>query len=571
MKYLIIGGVAGGASAAARLRRLDENAEIILFERGKYISYANCGLPYYLGGVITERKMLLVQEARAFAQRFNVDVRVASEVISIDPERKQVTVNDLLSGENYVESYDKMIIATGGRPIIPSLPGIASDGVFTIRDIQDTDQIQTYIDSRQVRTAVIIGAGFIGLEMAENLHRRGMQVSIVEKGPQVMSSFDAGMAAMLHRELRQQGVRLFMNTQLREIRQEEQGLRVITNDKGELRADIVILALGVSPQTELARKAGIATGQRNGVLVNEFMQTSAKDIYAVGDMIELKDPLTGEYVPSLLAGPANKQARIAAGNVVRGNIFTYKGSLNSSILKLFSLTAASTGLSATRAAGLNIPALSSVTFGKSHASYYPGAEKMTIQITFCPHRGTLLGAQIIGGEGVDKRIDMIAAVIKNKGSIFDLAELEQAYAPPFSSAKDPVNIAGFVAENIFTDKLRIINYHQMQALPDGEFLLDVRNEDEFAKGSIRGAINIPLNSLRQRIGEIPADTDIYIFCQQGMRGYFAQRILMAHGSAAIYNLSGGYEFWKYAHDEQLLSAGFSDMYEQHHAETGIAG
>ena len=549
MRYIIIGAVAGGASTAARLRRLDEHSEIVIFEKGEYISYANCGLPYYIGNVIKDRNKLFVQTATSFSIRFNIDVRISTEVISIDPVQKLIIAKNLLTGEEYAETYDKLVLSPGANPIRPALPGIDNQGIFTLRNVTDTDYIKSYVTGRHAKKAVVIGAGFIGLEMAENFHELGMDVSVVEMSTQILAPVDYPIAAIAQKHLREKNIQLYLNTAVTGFVKDEAGLKVQLNNGLELAADIVILSIGVKPDIKLAEMAGLKIGEAKGISVNEYLQTSDPHIYAVGDAIEFANPISGEAMITYLAGPANKQGRICANNLVLGNLHSYKGSINTAIVKLFDMTIGVAGMAVKHLERNGIKHLVTTIHGNSHASYYPGAQIMTIQIAFSPENGRLLSAQVIGGNGVDKRIDLLAAVIKEKGTIYDIAEIEQAYAPPFSSAKDPVNMAGFVAENVLNGKLKIIQCSKLESVSDGKVLIDVRTETEFAAGTIDGAVNIPLDEIRTRLDEIPTDKPVYIFCQQGMRGYLAQRILVQRGYSDVSNLSGGYLLWKTYWDE----------------------
>ena len=549
MRYIIIGAVAGGASTAARLRRLDEHSEIVIFEKGEYISYANCGLPYYIGNIIKDRNKLFVQTATSFSIRFNIDVRISTEVISIDPVQKLIIAKNLLTGEEYAETYDKLVLSPGANPIRPALPGIDNQGIFTLRNVTDTDYIKSYVTGRHAKKAVVIGAGFIGLEMAENFQELGMDVSVVEMSTQILAPVDYPIAAIAQKHLREKNIQLYLNTAVTGFVKDEAGLKVQLNNGLELAADIVILSIGVKPDIKLAEMAGLKIGEAKGISVNEYLQTSDPHIYAVGDAIEFANPISGEAMITYLAGPANKQGRICANNLVLGNLHSYKGSINTAIVKLFDMTIGVAGIAVKNLERSGIEHLVTTIHGNSHASYYPGAQIMTIQIAFSPENGRLLSAQVIGGNGVDKRIDLLAAVIKGKGTIYDIAEIEQAYAPPFSSAKDPVNMAGFVAENVLNGKLKIIQCSKLESVSDGKVLIDVRTETEFAAGTIDGAVNIPLDEIRTRLDEIPTDKPVYIFCQQGMRGYLAQRILVQRGYSDVSNLSGGYLLWKTYWDE----------------------
>ncbi|MDP4185559.1 MAG: FAD-dependent oxidoreductase [Bacteroidota bacterium] len=543
-KYVIVGGVAGGATTAARLRRDDEDAEIILFEKGPYISYANCGLPYYLGGVIKERDRLLVQTPESFGTRFNIDVRTMSEVADIDPTHKLVTVTDRNSGKIYTEVYDKLVLSPGAKAVIPNLPGANDSRVFTLRNVEDTDRIKAYIDTQNPKHAIVAGAGFIGLEMAENLHRKGLKVSVIEAGEQVLAPLDYEMAALIHQQFKTKEVALFLKSRLEGIYHEGENLSVRLSGNRTLNADLVIMSLGVKPDTSLAVKAGLELGITGGIVVDEYLQTSIPDIYAVGDSIEFKHPVTGKPGLSLLAGPANKQGRILADNMVFGHKSTYKGSIGSAIAKVFDLAAGSTGLSEKELIRNGIPCKSTIIQAGSHAGYYPGAMPMFIKITFSPDQGKLYGCQIVGYKGVDKRLDMAAAVIRSSGTVFDLQELEHAYAPPYSSAKDPINQIGFNAGNILNDLFKPLGWKEMRDYdPDEAFLLDVRTPEEFNVDTIPGSYNIEVDQIRKRFDEIPQDKKIYIFCGIGLRGYVASRILKQKGFD-VYNLSGGLALYK---------------------------
>lgn len=552
MKYVIIGGVAGGASAAARLRRLDESAEIILFEKGAYISYANCGLPYYIGDVIKERNKLFVQTAASFKQRFNIDTRVLSEVIAIHKAEKKIEIKNLTSGEIYTESYDKLVLSPGADPVRPPLPGIQEEGIFTLRNVTDTDKIKAYVQQFPKGKAVVIGAGFIGLEMAENLHHLGMQVSIIEMINQVMAPADFTMASIVQQHIRSKGVDLRLNTAVAGFERRDGKLNVLLKDGNSIATDVVILSIGVRQDTKLAAEAGLQIGQARGIVVNEYLQTSDDDIYAVGDAIEFKHPISGNMLTTYLAGPANKQGRICADNIVMGNVEKYKGSIGTAIVKVFDLTVAVSGMAAKHLKAANIDHIVSTTHSGSHAGYYPDAEQMSIQLAFSPGEGKVLGAQIVGKTGVDKRIDILSSVIQRGSDIHELTEFEHAYAPPYSSAKDPVNMAGFVAENILDGKHEIIYWDKIQDLSENDLLIDVRSAQEFGKGSIPGAINISVDDIRTKLDELPKSKNIYVFCQIGLRGYLAQRILLQHGFAHVYNLSGGYKLWENAYKETML-------------------
>jgi len=552
MKYVIIGAVAGGASTAARLRRNDEHAEIVIFEKGEYISYANCGLPYYIGNVITNRNALFVQTAASFNKRFNIDVRTLTEVTAINRTTKTISARNQTTGEQYEESYDKLILSPGAEPVRPPLPGITSKGIFTLRNVADTDYIKAYVQQEQVKKAVVIGAGFIGLEMAENLHSLGLDVSIIEMADQVLTPVDFPIAAILQQHIRSKGVHLHLSTAVSGFEQTESGLQVLLSNNSILEADVVILSIGVKPDTRLAVSAGLKIGDARGIYVNEYMQTSDPDIYAVGDAIEFTNPITLKPMITYLAGPANKQGRICADNLVFGHTKKYKGSINTAIVKVFDMTVATAGTASKhlQAAGIKHH-ISTITSG-SHAGYYPGSKQMTIQIAFTPDEGRVLSAQIVGYDGVDKRLDILASVIKHNGTIDELTEFEHAYAPPFSSAKDPVNMAAFAAENILNKKSVVFQWNELDKITADDLLLDVRTQKEYEAGKIMDAINIPVDELRERIAEIPTGKTIYIYCLGGLRGYLAQRILMQNGYTDTLNLSGGYQLWNTCTREMAL-------------------
>lgn len=546
LKYVIVGGVAGGATAAARIRRNTEEAEIVLFEKGEYISYANCGLPYYIGGVIEDRSRLFVQTPQAFGKRFNIDVRTGSEVTAVNVAEKTVTVR-CTDGKEYTEQYDKLLLSPGASPVRPPLKGIDSKGIFTLRNVNDTDRIKTYLQQNKVKNSVIIGAGFIGLEMAENLKEAGSEVAVVEMANQVMGPIDYSMASLVHEHLQQKGVRLYLEQAVEAFEPEEAGVTVVFKSGIRVHADLVILSIGVRPETRLAQEAGIALGEMKGIAVNEYLQTSAEDVYAVGDAIEYPHPVTGKSWLNYLAGPANRQARIVADNMVFGNKVKYEGAIGTSIAKVFDMTVASTGLAAKRLKQMGIDYLSATIHSGSHAGYYPGALQMAVKVVFAPADGKLYGAQIVGYDGVDKRIDELALVIKHKGTVYDLMELEHAYAPPFSSAKDPVAVAGYVAGNILSGKMNPLYWREMQAADTAKVtLVDVRTPDEFSLGSIPGAINVPLDDLRERYREIPEDKPVYVFCGVGLRGYLASNILKGLGYKKVRNLIGGLKTYKAA-------------------------
>lgn len=544
MKVVIIGGVAGGATAAARLRRLDEQAEIIILERSGYISYANCGLPYYIGGEITDREALTLQTPASFWARFRIEVRVHNEVTAIHPERKNVTVRRLDDGVVYEEAYDKLILSPGAKPVRPALPGINDSRIFTLRNVEDTFAIHAFIEQNAPRRAVVAGGGFIGLEMAENLTQQGIETTIVERMEQVMAPLDSDMACSVHAYLREKGVNLRLGETVAGFTSNEAGLRVRLESGDSVSADFVILALGVAPDTALARAAGLALGVRGSIAVNDRMQTSDQDIYAVGDAVESVHFVSGEKTLAALAGPANKQGRIAADQIC-GRESRYHGVQGSSVLKLFDMTVAATGLNeaAARAAGIAFD--KTVTFSASHATYYLGATNMTVKTLFSPETGRLFGAQIVGFEGVDKRIDVLAAAVRMGMTGEALTELELSYAPPYSSAKDPVNMAGYVIENVRSGLVRQYHWHDVEALPrDGSvILLDTRTPAEYGRGHIEGAVNLPLDELRERLPELERGKPIYVNCHSGLRSYLACRILMQNGFEC-YNLSGGYRFYQ---------------------------
>ncbi|WP_455674949.1 FAD-dependent oxidoreductase [Phocaeicola sp.] len=560
MKYVIVGGVAGGATAAARIRRNTEQAEIVLFEKGEYISYANCGLPYYIGGVIADRDKLFVQTPQAFGKRFQIDVRIQSEVVAIHPAEKTVDIRTS-DGQAYTESYDKLLLSPGASPVRPPLPGIDSEGIFTLRNVNDTDAIKNYLQQHKVKRAVIIGAGFIGLEMAENLQEAGAEVAVVEMANQVMAPIDFSMASLVHEHLLQKGVRLYLEQAVASFERTSHGLEVIFKSGERLPADMVLLSIGVRPNTGLASEAGIALGEMRGIRVNDYLQTSDEHIYAVGDAIEFRHPITGKPWLNYLAGPANRQARIVADNMVFGNKLKYEGAIGTSIAKVFDMTVASTGLPAKRLKQAGMDYLSATIHSGSHAGYYPDALQMSIKITFSPRDGKLLGAQIVGYNGVDKRIDEFSQVIKHQGTIYDLMALEQAYAPPFSSAKDPVAVAGYVAGNILSGKMQPLYWRELQ---DADWsrvtLVDVRTPDEFALGALKGAVNIPLDDMRRRMEEIPMDKPVYLYCGVGLRGYLASNILLQHGYKEVKNLIGGLKLYKAATAPLPVPAAFSDSH-----------
>ena len=540
-KLLIIGGVAGGATAAARARRLDERAEIILFERGEHISFASCGLPYYIGEVIKKRERLLVTTAEAFRGRYNIDIRIFSEVIAIDTKNKQVEVKNLKAGETYRESYDKIILSPGAEPVRPPFKGIELDNIFNLRNIPDSEHIKAHIDIKRPESAVVVGGGFIGLEMAENLVRRGVKTTIVEILDQVMAPLDYEMAAIVHAHLKKKGIICELGNGVESFSKKEDRIIVSTNKEKDIECDIVILAIGIRPENRLAREAGLEIGKHGGIKVDATMRTSDPDIYAVGDAVEVKDFVTGLPTMTALAGPANKQGRIAADNVL-GRKSLFRGTLGSTVVKVLNLTVASTGASEKVLKHNNIPYLVSYTHSGSHASYYPGATMMAIKLVFSPSSGKILGAQIVGMKGVDKRIDVLATAIRGAMTVYDLEELELAYAPPYSSAKDPINIAGFVATNILKGDIENINWDELGDLNwDKNILIDLRNQDELdTAGVIEGTLHVPLNELRQKLPELDKGKRYIPFCAIGLRGYLGHRVLVQNGFQSK-NLSGGYK------------------------------
>lgn len=544
MKVVIVGGVAGGATAAARLRRLDETAEIVVFERSGFISYANCGLPYYIGGVIEDEAELTLQTPESFYERFRVQVKVRHEVTAIDRAAKTVTVHDLTTGRVFSEPYDKLLLAPGARPTQPALPGVGLDRLFTLRTVEDTLRIRRFVDEQRPQSVVLAGGGFIGLELAENLRERGLDVTIVQRPRQLMAPFDADMAALIHREVRAHGVHLALGHTVEGFAETDGGVEVLLKGEQPLRADMVVLAIGVTPDSHLAADAGLELGLKGSITVNDRMQTSDPDIYAVGDAVQVRHFVSGQPALIALAGPANKQGHIAADNIAGGDSH-FKGSQGSSVLKIFGLTAAATGLNegAARRAGLDTDAV--VLSPMNHAGYYPGGQVMTMKVVFERRTGKILGAQIIGSDGVDKRIDVLATAIRAGMSAYDLTELDLAYAPPYSSAKDPVNMAGYMIENLLTGRVRQFRLDDLAALPrDGSVtLVDARTPGEYRRGHADGFINLPLDELRERLAELAPAKPVYVMCQSGLRSYLACRILAQHGFTC-YNFTGGYRFYE---------------------------
>ncbi len=554
MKVVIVGGVAGGATAAARIRRLDENAELVVFERSGYISYANCGLPYHIGDVIPDEEDLTLQTPESFYARFRVQMKVRHEVTAIHPQKKTVTVKDLVHGCEFEESYDKLLLSPGAKPTLPPLPGIELDKLFTLRTVEDTLRIKEYIRTHAPRSAVLVGGGFIGVELAENLRTLGLEVTIVEMGSQLLAPFDADMAAFVHAEARKHGVQLALQSAVTGFAKTESGVEVQLKDRAPLNADMVVLAIGVTPDTALAKEAGLELGLRGSIVVNDRMETSVPDIFAVGDAVQIRHAVTGQDTLLSLAGPANKQGRIAADNIC-GMDSRYRGAAGSSVLKVFDLTAAATGLNETAAqkAGLAIDTV--ILSPMSHAGYYPGGKVMTIKVVFEKESWRLLGAQIIGYEGVDKRIDVLATAMQAGMKATQLKELDLAYAPPYSSAKDPVNMAGYLIDNIASGVLKQWHLADAAALPrDGSVtLLDTRTPGEYSRGHIEDFVNIPVDELRERLGELDPSKPVYVICQSGLRSYIASRILEGSGFTA-YNFAGGFRFYDAVmHDRALIA------------------
>ncbi len=564
VKVIIIGGVAGGASAAARLRRLDEKAEIIMLERSGYISYANCGLPYYIGGVIREKGALSVQTPESFGGRFRIDVRVRNEAVSIDPKEKSVRVRNLETGEEYTETYDKLLLSPGAKAIRPALPGIEDARIMTLRTVEDTLAIREYLEEKKPKRAVVVGGGFIGLEAAENLMEEGLEVSLIQMEDQVLPPLDYDMACQVHAYLRGKGLDLRLNRTVTGFAPDEGGLRVqmkrtagtaeASGQEESIRADFVLMAAGVLPETGLAREAGLTLGQKGAIVVNEHMQTSDADIYAVGDAVEIRDFITGKKALVALAGPANRQGRIAADNIC-GLGSVYEGAQGSSIIKLFDMTAASTGINEKQAKALELDYDKVITFSANHATYYPGAENLTIKTLFDRSTGKLLGAQIVGFDGVDKRIDVLACAMRAGMRGEELQDMDLAYAPPYSSAKDPVNMAGYVIGNVMSGLVEQYHWDEADGLLERKdaLLLDVRTEGEYQNGHIPGTVNIPLDELRERLSELDRGKKLYVNCQSGLRSYLACRILSQNGFSCK-NLAGGYRFYEYVMSDRAFDA-----------------
>ena len=552
MKVVIVGGVAGGATAAARIRRLDEKAQIVVFERSGYISYANCGLPYYIGDVIRDAEELTIQTPESFYNRFRVDMRVYHEVEAIHPKKKTVSVKNLKTGEEFEESYDKLILSPGAKPTQPRFSGIDLDKVFTLRTVEDTFRIKNYITENHPQSVVLIGGGFIGLELAENLCERGMKVTVVEYKKQLLSPFDSDMASFIHNEMRKHGVNLALGCAVEGLEKTEGGIKVLLKDKVSLHADMVVLAIGVTPDTTLAKEAGLELGIKGAIVVNDRMETSIPDIYAAGDAVQVKNYVTGDAALISLAGPANKQGRIIADNIC-GLDSRYQGSQGSSIIKVFDVTAALTGINERSAREMGLDVETVILSPMSHAGYYPGGMVMTMKVVFEKGTYRLLGAQIVGYEGVDKRIDVLATAIRAGIKATDLKNLDLAYAPPYSSAKDPVNMAGFIIDNIANGLLKQWHLEDVDRLPrDGSVtLLDTRTVGEYSYGHINGFKNIPVDELRERLNEVEKGKPVYVICQSGLRSYIASRILEGNGFES-YNFAGGFRFYDAVTNDRVL-------------------
>ena len=552
MKVVIVGGVAGGATAAARIRRLDEKAQIVVFERSGYISYANCGLPYYIGDVITDAEELTLQSPESFYSRFRVNMRVHHEVTEIHPEKKTVSVKNLKTGEEFEESYDKLILSPGAKPTQPRFFGADLDKVFTLRTVEDTLRIKNYINENHPKSAVLVGGGFIGLELAENLRELGMDVTVVEYAKQLMSPFDSDMAAFIHNEMRKHDVKLVLGRAVEGFEEKDGGVDVLLKDEAPLHADMVVLAIGVTPDTALAKEAGLELGIKGAIVVNDRMETSVPDIYAAGDAVQVKNSVTGDDALISLAGPANKQGRIIADNIC-GLDSRYKGSQGSSVIKVFDMTAALTGINERTAKTVGLNADTVILSPMSHAGYYPGGKVMTVKVVFEKGTYRLLGAQIVGYDGVDKRIDVLATAIRAGLKATDLKDLDLAYAPPYSSAKDPVNMAGFMIDNIAKGVLKQWHLEDADKLPcDGSVtLLDKRTVGEYTQGHIEGFKNIPVDELRERLDEVEKGKSVYVICQSGLRSYIASRILEGSGYTA-YNFAGGFRFFDAVMNDRAL-------------------
>ena len=553
MKIVIIGGVAGGATAAARIRRLDEQAEIIVFERSGFISYANCGLPYYIGGTIEDENELTLQTPESFWKRFRVKMNVHHEVTAIHPDSKTVTVKNLENGKVFTESYDKLVLSPGAKPIKPRFDGVDSDKIFTLRTVEDTLKIKKHVDEHRPKSVVVVGGGFVGIEVAENLRELGIDVTLVEAADQLMAPFDRDMASFIHAEILKNGVHLMLDTMVEGCADTACGIDVKLKKAPTLHSDMVVMAIGVAPETTLAKDAGIELGIKGSIVVNDKMETSVSDVYAVGDAVQIRNFVTGENTLISLAGPANKQGRIAADNICGGDSH-YTGGQGSSVIKIFDMTAAVTGINERTAKVLGIAIDKVILSPMSHAGYYPGGKLMTLKVLFEKGTFRLLGAQIVGFEGVDKRIDVLATAIRAGMKAYDLTELDLAYAPPYSSAKDPVNMAGFIIENIKNGMVKQWYYEDCETLPrDGSItLLDTRTPMEYSMGHAEGFINIPVDELREHIDKLDKSKPVYVICQSGLRSYIASRILMGNGFDA-YNFAGGFRFYDAVRNDKALN------------------
>ncbi|NMC73520.1 MAG: FAD-dependent oxidoreductase [Geobacteraceae bacterium] len=561
-KHLIVGGVAAGMSAATRLRRLDETAEIVVFERGAYVSYANCGLPYYIGDAISERERLLIQTPEGFKSLFNIQVRTGHEVLAVRPDERRIRVRELQSGREYDESYDKLLLTPGGSPVKPTIPGADHPAIHTLWTIPDSDRIRSMVDNGTVKSALVVGAGFIGLEMAENLHARGISVTVVEMAKQAMNVVDYEIAAMVHREVALHNVGLLLDDAVAAFEAKPGGGVIARLTSGRtVEADLVLLSIGVKPNTGFLAGSGIGLGPKGHIIVDDFLQTTDEHVYAAGDAVEVRHPLTGRKTAIPLAGPANKQGRIVAGNMAGRQRRSYNGTMGTAIAKVFDLTVGMTGASEKLCKANNISCASVVIHPNDSSSYYPGAMKMSLKLVYSPETRRVLGAQATGYGGIDKRIDVIATAIKGEMTVDDLAEIEHAYAPPYSSAKDPVNFAGFVAQNILDGLVKAVTWEEVESWDTADlFLLDVRTPAEFATGGMPGATHIPLAELRERMDEIPRDRKIVVYCKVGHIAYNAARVLTAHGFSNVYNLSGGYETWHIATGPQESIAKAANLY-----------
>lgn len=562
LKIVIVGGVAGGMSAAARLRRISEDATIVVFEKGEYVSYANCGLPYYAGEIIKNKQDLLVQTPKSLHRRFNIDVRVLHEVVRVDALKKIVEVKNIVAGKVYAEAYDKLILSCGAEPFRPELPGINSEKIFTMRTIPDTDKIKEFISREHPGHVLIVGAGYIGLEMAENFRNQGLFVTIVEMAGQVISAVDFEVAAMVHKYLKDKKIELYLNEAVEVFEDTGKQIKARLKSGREIKADMVLLSIGVKPDVSLAKSAGLKLGDKGGIAVNEYLQTADPSIYAVGDAIEVVHGATGAKAVIPLAGPANKQGRIAADNCIFGNKKKYERTFGTAIAKIFDMTVGVTGATERLLMKEKIPHESVIIHPVSHASYYPDPKSMTLKVLFSPSDGRILGAQCLGYEGVDKRIDVIAAAMFFHGTVYDLTAIEHSYAPPYSSAKDPVNMAGFSAENILSGKIKPVHWNEIPLLdPEKTVLVDVRTPEEYAAGTIPGAILIPVDALRENISQLPKNKEIVVFCRVGLRGYIAGRILLQNGFRSVRNLSGGYLTYAAAAQKQDNRGIFDESYD----------